>query len=74
MVGFRQIDGAQQVGGLWRIYTVSETARNMLLIQGFIRRGVRVNVLAQNTFIVRRNDGYEEKMKHTKLIIGGVPY
>ena len=73
-VGFQQIDGAQQIGGLWRIYPMSVESRHKLLIEGFTLRGVKVTVSSQNPFLVKRTDGSETEMRPTKLIIGGVPY
>ena len=75
--GYGTIDGAQRIGSLWRIYPRHRDARQQLLVQGFVLRGVQVSVKAQNPFLVRLPNGNgavtEEQPPSTKLIIGNVP-
>ena len=71
--GFETIEGAQRIGGLWRIYPRNATARQKLLVQGFSLRGVRVEVKDKNPFLVSSPDGAEREVPATKLIINNVP-
>ncbi|KAL8609418.1 hypothetical protein ACOMHN_006605 [Nucella lapillus] len=76
--GHNNIDGAQRIGSLWRIYPCSREGRNKLLVQGFILRGVHLNVKSQNPFVVRNvtdgvTDEREVQTPATKLVIGNVP-
>lgn len=70
--GFDSIEGAQRIGGLWRIYPRSQDARLKILVQGFTIRHVRVEVKNKNPFLVATADGEREK-ESTKLIINNVP-
>lgn len=74
--GYDSIEGAQKIGALWRIYPSKQEARQKLLIQGFVLRGVRVEVKAKNPFVVKssgENDVDSDQQQSTKLIIGNVP-
>jgi hypothetical protein len=71
--GFDTIEGAQRIGGLWRIYPCNDSARQTLLIQGFSVRGVRVDVKDKNPFLVSSPDGAQREIPATKLIINNVP-
>lgn len=77
--GYNSIEGAQRIGGLWRIYPRSDEGRKKLLIQGFALRGVAITVKSRNPYIVRESpndpigDRSTEQPPSTKLIIGNVP-
>eukprot|EP00745_Piridium_sociabile_P017322 TRINITY_DN26057_c0_g1_i5.p1 TRINITY_DN26057_c0_g1~~TRINITY_DN26057_c0_g1_i5.p1 ORF type:complete len:366 (+),score=55.96 TRINITY_DN26057_c0_g1_i5:150-1247(+) len=71
--GYDSIEGAQRIGGLWRIYPRSQEARHKLLLQGFTIRKVRVEVKNTNPFLVSTPDGKEKEIMATKLIINNVP-
>ncbi|KAL8619141.1 hypothetical protein ACOMHN_019413 [Nucella lapillus] len=70
--GYETIEGAQRIGGLWRIYPRSSEARQILLLQGFAIRHVRVEVKDRNPFVVTTADR-EREIEATKLIINNVP-
>ena len=44
------VEGAQRIGGVWRIYLTDETARVMLLSEGITLRGQHVELKEQNPF------------------------
>ncbi|KAL8621862.1 hypothetical protein ACOMHN_046066 [Nucella lapillus] len=69
--GYETIEGAQR-RILWRIYPRSSEARQILLLQGFAIRHVRVEVKDRNPFVVTTADG-EREIEATKLIINNVP-
>ena len=71
--GFGNAIGAQRIGGLWRIYLSSETARQKLLISGVVLRGVQVLVRDKNPFIVISQDGSQTEQQTTRLSIGNIP-
>lgn len=70
--GFNTIEGAQRIGGLWRIYPRDGKTRQKILIEGFVMRGVSVTVMDRNPFIVKTKDGEVEEPT-TKLIISNIP-
>ena len=64
------VEGAQRIGGAWRIYLTDETARVMLLSEGITLRGQQVELKEQNPFrIAPEFDMYET----TRLFIRNVP-
>ena len=75
--GYNTIDGAQRIGGLWRIYPRSKDIRQKLLLQGIVLRGVAVAVKNRNPYIVHNDDGvgdnFAQQPSSTKLIISNVP-
>ena len=78
VTGYNSLEGAQRIGGLWRIYPRQKEARLKLLTQGFALRGIQVSVKDKNPFVVRApnsgdDDGRDENPPSTKLIIGNVP-
>ncbi|KAL8561114.1 hypothetical protein ACOMHN_033697 [Nucella lapillus] len=70
--GYETIEGAQRIGGLWRMYPRSSEERLILLLQGLAIRHVRVEVKDRNPFVVTTADG-EREIEATKLIINNVP-
>lgn len=71
--GFGSAIGAQRIGGLWRIYPATETARQKLLISGIVLRGVQVSMRGRNPFIVMSGDGGQTESQSTRLSIGNIP-
>ena len=71
--GFESIDGAQRIGGLWRIYPRSSQARNTVLVQGFNIRGIQVDVKNKNPFVISSPNGEEREIPATRLTISNVP-
>ncbi|KAL8618388.1 hypothetical protein ACOMHN_050156 [Nucella lapillus] len=50
--GFDSIEGAQWIGGLWRLYPKTVDARVALLTRGIVLRGISVQPRDKNPFIV----------------------
>ena len=69
--GAETILGAQEIRGLWRVYPLTRTARNMLLIDGITLRQHTVQVHDKNPFILRGGSG--EEMPVTKVWISDIP-
>ena len=57
--GTETILGAQEIRGLWRVYPLTRTARNKLLIDNLTLRRKTVQVYDNNPFIVRGGSGEE---------------
>ena len=51
--------GAQEIRGLWRVYPLARTSRNVLLIDGITFRQQTVQVHDKNPFILRGGSGEE---------------
>ena len=62
-----QIRGIQKIGGLWRIYIESQSARIQLITNGLDFRNVNIAVYDSNPFII---DGKENCLR---LLIKDVP-
>ena len=71
--GIRSMEGAQWIGGLWRLYPPNNDARVALLTKGIVLRGVCVTPRDNNPFIVTDDRGNERETPATKLTIGNVP-
>ena len=71
--GFETIEGAQRIGALWRIYPRSSEARRKLQIEGFILRGLHVEVKDRNPFIITSPDGTQREILATKLTVSNFP-
>ena len=65
--GKGNIEGAQRIGKLYRIYIKNDQARDKLATEGFSFRGRQVNFYTQNPLTVKDHPGI------VKIIIGGVP-
>ena len=70
VAGHGTMDGAQLIGGLWRLYPTSLQARRKILVDGFSLRGVVVSPLDKNPYLVTGNAG--ENCETTRLVIGNV--
>ena len=57
--GTETIRGALEIRGLWRVYPLTRTARNKLLIENLTLRQKSVQVYDKNPFIVRGGSGEE---------------
>jgi hypothetical protein len=73
MVGYNTIDGAQQIGGLWRIYPKTRTARVQLLVGGLSMRNLHAKLHDDNPFLVRGNNGDGHELTTTKVIVSNIP-
>ena len=51
--GFETVEGAQRIGGLWRLNAKDSEARIKLLVSGIILRGHYVQPREKNPFLVR---------------------
>jgi hypothetical protein len=71
VVGHNTIDGAQQIGGPWRVYPKTRTARVQLLVSGLSLRSSHINLHDDNPFLTRGNNGQE--IQTTKVIISNIP-
>ena len=69
--GTETILGAQEIRGLWRVYPLTRTARNKLLIDNLTLRRKTVQVYDNNPFIVRGGSG--EEVPVTKVWISDIP-
>ena len=65
--GKGNIEGAQRIGKLYRIYIKNNEARDMLITEGFSFDGRHINFFTQNPFTVK------DHIDTVKIIIGGVP-
>ena len=68
--GTETILGAQEIRGLWRVYPLTRTARNKLLIDNLTLREKTVQVYDNNPFIVRGGSG--EEVPVTKVWISDI--
>ena len=66
------IRGAQRIRGLWRIYPKKSEARQKLLLEGMGPWGVQISLLDKNPFIIRDQNGEDEKPA-TKVWVSNVP-
>ena len=57
IAGVGQLEGAQIIRGLWRIYFKSEEAREKLQLEGISLKGVSVELYATNPFLQPQTDG-----------------
>ena len=69
--GTETILGAQEIRGLWRVYPLTRTARNKLLIDNLTLRQKTVQVYDNNPFIVRGGSG--EEVPVTQVWVSDIP-
>ena len=70
--GSKAIDGAQRIGGVWRIYLKSSADpadRILLLSSGINLRGVRVTLKDRNPFLISGRQNVES----TRLYVRNIP-
>ena len=70
------IDGAQRIGGLWRIYFLDSEARTQVLVTGISLRGIQINLKERNPFLIPKNGlmGPDvEKLETTRLYVRNIP-
>ena len=70
--GKNTILGAQEIRGLWRVYPLTENARQLLLVKGIVIRGVIVTCHATNPFRIKTSAAGRE-LPVTKLWISDLP-
>ena len=70
------IDGAQRIGGLWRIYFLDSEARAQVLVTGISLRGIQINLKERNPFLIPKYGlmGPDvEKLETTRLYVRNIP-
>ncbi|MCP3930950.1 MAG: hypothetical protein GY705_17840, partial [Bacteroidetes bacterium] len=68
----KDIEAAQQVGGLWKIHLYSIPARTKLFTQGLNFRGITVTVYENNPFVRTENDD-PNKPRPLKVFVQRLP-
>ena len=68
--GPQSMEGAQRIGGLWRLYPKTSDTRTKLLLSGIDLRGVHLSFQDINPFILGA-DGAE--VQSTRLLVSDVP-
>ena len=63
--------GAQQIGGLWRLYPTTREARTQLLLRGLAVRGAVLQLSSTNPYHIR--DDSDEEKPSTKVWIDNLP-
>ena len=74
--GFESVEGAQRIGGQWRVYPKNMEARFTLLIGDIVLKHHTVqpkDKKKQKNFIARNEDGDERETPSSKLVIGNIP-
>ena len=66
--GAKTILGAQETRGLWHVYPLARTDRNMLLIDSLTLRQQTVQVYNKNPFIVRTGSGEEVPVIKVRIL------
>ena len=69
--GPQSMDGAQRIGGLWRLYPANMAGRTSLPMSGIALRGLQVSLLDTNPFLIKRGDGSE--VKTTRVTMSDIP-
>ena len=63
------IDGAQRIGGLWRVYMKDPIARAQVLVTGISLRDMQVNMYDKNPYL---HPGKED-VEPTRLYVRNIP-
>ena len=63
------IEGAQRIGGLWRIYLTDQNTRISLLSTGISLRGIQITLKDRNPFL---NQGYIA-VETTRVFVRNIP-
>lgn len=71
VTGKETIHGAQAIRGLWRIYPLTKTARDLLLLEGVELGGQSLTLHGRNPFILNSSTGAE--IPTTKLWVSDLP-
>ena len=71
VAGYKSMDGAQRIGGLWRLYPANREARVQLLLEGISLRRVHVTLLDTNPFLIMGNNGQE--IPTTRVTVSDIP-
>jgi len=71
IAGYETMEGAQLVGGLWRLYPKTKAARTALLAEGLTLRGKKIPLYDHNPYIVGGQG--ENNRPTTRVTIKGIP-
>ena len=67
--GSKAVDGAQRIGGLWRIYLKNSDERVLLLSSGINLRGLHKTFKDRNPFLIIGRQSVES----TRLYVRNIP-
>ena len=70
VAGYSTMEGAQRIGGLWRLYPNSIEARNKLLIEGLTIRDTFISPKDKNPFILK---DVNPDTPTTKVVVSDIP-
>ena len=63
-----RIDGAQRIGGLWRVYIKAKEARVLVLCTGINLRGVKISLKDRNPFLLPGHETVDTTRKYVRNI------
>ena len=69
--GHKTMEGAQRIGGLWRLYPNTTEARSKLLVSGLKLNGIAVPLYNRNPFLMR--DSEDTEIPSTRVTISKIP-
>ena len=72
VAGHGSIEGAQQIGGVWRIYPLRKEAKVKILTEGVTVRGTVVTPSSVNPFNIT-DGGSAGEINTTRVVIGNIP-
>ena len=67
------IDGAQKIGGVWRIYMLDAVARAQVLATGISLRDTQVTIYDRNPFLTPHLRLGQEDLETTRLYVRNIP-
>ena len=67
------IDGAQRIGGVWRIYMLDAVARAQVLATGISLRDTQVTIYDRNPFLTPHLRLGQEDLETTRLYVRNIP-
>ncbi len=70
IAGDGSMEGCQKLGGLWRLYPKTVTARNILLVKGIVLRGMSISVMDRNPYLLNQ----QAEGPTVKITIGNCPH
>jgi hypothetical protein len=73
VVGHGTMEGAQRIGGLWRVYPKTQAARMQLLVSGLSIRKNCVRFSDENPFLVKDSASPGGTVETTKVYISNIP-
>ena len=68
--GFETVEGAQRIGGLWRLYAKDNDVRIKLLVSGIIQRGQYVQPHEKKPVYCERREWSRQGNRHNKTLCG----